>query len=50
MKRLLEIGVYAVTVCVLSTALATTSRAAINAKDVAGVWLFDEGKGSTATD
>jgi hypothetical protein len=26
------------------------SRAAINAKDVAGVWLFDEGKGETAAD
>ena len=50
MKRFLELGVFAVAICALSTTFVATSRAAINAKDVAGVWLFDENKGEVAND
>lgn len=47
MKRTLKLSVVAATFVALSVA---TSRAAINPKDVAGVWFFDENKGEVAND
>lgn len=50
MKRILDYGVFGLVVCALAGTLVTTSRAAINAKDAAGIWLFDENTGAVAND
>jgi len=50
MRRILDGRTWKV-VCFLVTVLVgSRSHAAINPKDVAGVWLFDENKGNTAND